>query len=164
MLLEFAAVAVLMSVPEPSTTTFVPRVRALSSVARFVIDEATKKSPTIVSLIAQLQRHEIIVYVDLEPLTSARGATSILSVNPGGRMLRVLVDVGLDPRQQIEVLGHELHHALEIARAETVVDQSSFVAHFKRIGYPTGRASYETDEAKRIEAAVRRDLSGGDLA
>ncbi len=164
MLLEFAALAVLVSVPEPSIVPFVPRVRALSNVARFVIDEATKKSPTIVKLIAQLQRHEIIVYVDLEPLATARGATSILSVNPGGRMLRVVVDVGLDPRQQIEVLGHELQHAVEIALADSVVDHSSFVAHYKRIGYPTGRASFETDEAKRTEAAVRRDLSGGELA
>lgn len=163
MLLELAAV-VFLSIPEPVAASAVPRVRALSNTARFVIDEATKKSVTIQKLIAQLQRHAIIVYVDLEPLTGARGVTSILSVNPGGRMLRVSVDINLDPRQQIEVLGHELHHALEIARAKDVVDQASFVAHYKRIGYQSGRSSFETDEAKRIEADVRRDLSGGDLS
>jgi hypothetical protein len=143
----------------PAPVPVVTRVRPLSGPARAVLDDAIARSPTIVRLIAELQRHDVIVYVDVEAMTGARGATSLVSANDFARYVRVLVDIRLDPRQQIEVLGHELQHAMEIARDAGVVDIRSFQALFGRIGYPTGRASYETDAARKIEYDVRAEIS-----
>jgi hypothetical protein len=136
----------------------VTRVRPLSGPARFVLNEALLRSPTIARLVQELHQHDVFVYVELDEPSDARGSTGIMSVAPGARFLRIRIHRRLDPRQQIEVLGHELHHALEIARAADVVDDRTFRALYARIGYQTG-LGYETDDARRVEEEIRRDLS-----
>lgn len=157
-LVEIAALLMLTAEPKAPPAPVVTRVRPLSGPARFVLDEGLLRSPTIVRLVEELHRHDVFVYVELDEPSDARGSTGIMSVAPGARFLRIRIHRRLDPRQQIEVLGHELHHALEIARAAEVVDDKSFRAFYDRIGYQNGRG-FETDGAKRIEEEIRRDLS-----
>ena len=158
MLVELATLLVLAAEPKRPPAPVVTRVRPLSGPARFVVDEGLLRSPTIARLIAELHQHDVIVYVELDEPAGARGSTSIMGVSPGARFLRVRILRNLDPRQQIEVLGHELHHALEIARAAHVIDDKSFRAYFDRIGFQSGKG-FETDEARKVEEDIRRELS-----
>jgi hypothetical protein len=157
-LVELATLLVLAAEPKRPPAPAVTRVRPLSGPARFVVDEGLLRSPTIARLVAELHQYDVFVYIEMDEPAGARGSTSIMSVAPGARFLRVRIFRNLDPRQQIEVLGHELHHALEIARAANVVDDKSFRAYFDRIGYQTG-TGFETDAARRVEEDIRRELS-----
>jgi hypothetical protein len=157
-LVELATLLVLAAEPKTPPPPTVTRVRPLSGPARFVLDEALHRSPTIARLVQELHQYDVFVYVELDLPPDARGATGLMSVARGARFLRIRIHPRLDPRQLIEVLGHELHHALEIARAAEVVDDKSFRAFYDRVGYQTG-TGFETDEARRVEEEIRRDLS-----
>jgi len=153
--------ATLLLVPEPILTPApVARVRPLSSIMRTVLNDAVERSATIVRLIDELQAYDVIVFVDMamEPL-SRLGATSIMNAGPSGRMLRIIVNARMSPARRIEILGHELQHALEIARAAEVTDSLSFRNYYLRTGYQVGDSSFETDEARAVELQVRADLT-----
>jgi len=156
--LLLASVLALAETPAPVVA--VTRMRPLSNIAQSIVDEAARRSPTIASLIQQLSQFNVIVYVELRftPM-SERGATSILSAPGEWRMLRVALSDRLDPPGRILTLGHELHHALEIAREFHVRDEASFRALFKRIGFSRGEGAYETDAALDIERQIRLDLT-----
>src|SRR4029453_14796893 len=111
-----------------------------SDEARYVLGEGVRRSATVAELVAELQRHDVIVYVELDLLKDrARGATTLFTAPPLSRMLRVVISWRLGPRERIEVLGHELHHALEIARAAEIVDGPTFRRFYRRAGYETGQ-------------------------
>jgi hypothetical protein len=67
--------------------------------------------------------------------------------------------------EQLVTLGHELQHAVEIARAPAVVDPHTLSAHFGRIGMRTSGAvaawqTFETQAAIDVSMDVRRELIG----
>ena len=156
--LLLASVLALAETPAPVVA--VTRMRPLSNVAQSIVDEAARRSPTVASLIQQLAQYKVIVYVELRFTTMGeRGATSILSAPGDWRMLRVALSDRLDPSDRILTLGHELHHALEIAREHQVRDEASFRELFSRIGFTRGQSSYETDAALDVERRIRRDLT-----
>lgn len=160
MLLELATAIALLADPSVPRVDPNAHVRPMSDEARYVLDEAMRRSATVAQLVAELQRHDVIVYFELSLLKeSARGSTTLFAATPISRMLRVIISWKLGPRERIEVLGHELHHALEIAKAAEVVDTKTFRTFFRRVGYELGQGGYETAAARQIEEEVRRDLS-----
>jgi hypothetical protein len=152
--------ASLLVVPPTTTVMSVTRVRPITDTSRSILNGALKRSPTIVRLVSELQQLDVIVYIELgmEPMVTV-GTTSMLTMAGTTRMLRIVVSARLDPRRRMEVLGHELQHALEIARAEGVTSEATLHALYRRIGYQITTTSYETDEARAVESQVRRELS-----
>ena len=156
--LLLASVLALAETPAPVVA--VTRMRPLSNVAQSIVEEAVRRSPTVASLIQELAHYNVIVYVELRLKDmSERGATSILAAPGDWRMLRIVLSERLDPQGRILTLGHELHHALEIAREAGVRDEDSFRELFGRIGFTMGQRSYETDGALDVERQIRADLS-----
>jgi hypothetical protein len=155
-------VAALLLAPDPAVTASVPNmhVRPTSDIVRSILDEARRRSPTIQQLMVDLQELDTIVFVDLglNPLAD-HGTTSIMTVAGSWRMLRVVINARLDSGRRIEILGHELFHALEIARAPSVRDGASFKAFYERIGYAISPTSFETDGAREVELRVRADMA-----
>ena len=76
----------------------------------------------------------------------------------GRRFLRITINQRLADDQRAAALAHELQHALEVARAESVIDKASFADLYKRIGIESGAdhhaPCYETDNAKLVGAIV----------
>jgi hypothetical protein len=145
----------------------VPRVRAMSASARALLVEALTRSGTIARLVQTLQSQRVYVFVDtrLDPDVPT-GETSLLTENAAGRYVRVILNPALTRDRRIELLGHELQHALEIARADDVHDGPSLRRHYSAMGRalePSNRRhqSFETDAAQDVELQVRRDLRGG---
>lgn len=150
---------------EPAPVVSVARVRAMSGAARAILSEAVTRSPTIAHLIAVLQDERAFVFVDTR-LDAAvpTGQTSLLTATSAGRYIHVVINPALSIDRRIELLGHELQHALEIAGADDVRDAQSFRHHFTEIGRAVGastvrEAAYETDAAQDVERQVRRDLT-----
>ena len=60
----------------------------------------------------------------------------------------------------IATVAHELQHAVEVIEDESVKDERSLVALYKRIGQPSRAANsgWETTNAQQTGYQVRREL------
>jgi hypothetical protein len=141
----------------------VPRLRPTSDVARDLVVEAMSRSPTIKRLVRDLEASDLFVYVELKyDIGDAPAETAFLVANNAGRFLRVTVDARFEPRRRIELLGHELRHALEIAQAPGVRDVVGMRQLFNDIGWTLRRSlAFETGAAVDAERQVSRELAGG---
>jgi hypothetical protein len=142
------------------------RLRPLSSVLAQTLANGYRQSPTIRRLVAELETSDVIVHLVARPTAGGPSGSLRLATCAGGtRFLRVSIDLSLAPIIRTAILGHELQHAVEVARARAVVDQASFEELFRDIGYSSGwlskRMSFETDEARRVEARILSELRRG---
>lgn len=137
-----------------------PRLRAL-------IDHGRVRSATFRALVERVDALPGIVYVEPTPGLSSRGLGGALVYMVGGasteRYLRVLIDLNTSDNRVIEVVAHELQHALEVFGDPCVVDAATMEALFGRIGIrgPQGRrvtAHMETTAAQVIQAAVAKEF------
>lgn len=56
--------------------------------------------------------------------------------------------------------GHELQHAVEIARAPEVISEGALVAFYERIGQAQDKPGhYETKAAPEVAGRIRAELS-----
>jgi hypothetical protein len=134
-------------------------VRAQDSRIRAAIADGVERSPLFRDLVAQLDASNVIVYVQSDRAMPARlqGRLALLSVAGGRRYVLVRIACFLTSTQQISILGHELRHAVEIADAESVVDETSLAAEYRRIGFGSGslRQGEGFDSRAAIEAGQR---------
>jgi len=112
-------------------------VRTMDQRLRSVIDEGLARSASFRSLVARLDGSDVIVYVEPECPMSSRLFGRLMLLGAGGnrRYVNVRISCMLTVAQQITALGHELRHAIEIADARSVVDDTSLAAEYRRIGF-----------------------------
>jgi hypothetical protein len=152
-------IAALVATDPPAPASRPTHTRPLSNIAQAVVDAATRSSPTIVSMLSEIEQTDVIVYINAEvDAASVRGWTQFVGVSTSARFLEVTVNVSLDPDRRTEVLAHELQHVLEIARATDVHDDNGMKRLFERIGWREGRLRYETAAAIDVEAIVHEEL------
>jgi hypothetical protein len=122
------------------------------------VDDATRSSPTVGAMIAAIEQTDIIVYVDVQtsPL-SWRGGTQFIGASLSSRFVQVTINLSLPPADRAEVLGHELQHVLEIARAPAVRDAAGMKRLFGNIGWGHGD-EFETAAARDVEETVHREI------
>jgi hypothetical protein len=141
-----------------------PHIRPLSADARDLVDSGLTRSELIRQLIEHLEASDLAVYVDFGWLMAGRGGQLSFITSVGGiRYVTIQIARGLIEPDRLATLGHELRHAVEIADTTAVVDRASFVHHYARIGFDTGRGvsrMYETDAAVEAGRYVRRELAG----
>ena len=79
------------------------------------------------------------------------------------RYLRIVLTQPLNlgnRNRLIALIGHELQHALEVAARPDVVDVTSMIELYRRIGFPLkGRPGYETSAARAAGDAVLDELT-----
>jgi len=80
----------------------------------------------------------------------------------GYRFLRITLDPNLQGTTVVEMIAHELQHALEIVRAPEVTDVDTLRALYQRIGYQRERNGqrdeWETTDAQRVAERVATEL------
>ena len=157
-MLTWLLITFLVTADRPaSNVSHARHIRPLSDIARATIAEAARRSQTVSCMLDELERLNVIVYVNVDFLLSRiRGSTMLRTAN-GFRFITVSLDVTLDPLRRMEMLGHELQHALEIARTD-VGDQAGLRRLYQTIGWDLGAGSFETSEAITVERTVRREL------
>ena len=142
----------------PSPTA---RVRGVTPGVAKLLADAARRSPTIATLIAAIEKSDVIVHVEevmhLPPRTEGR---LMFTVATGGvRYLRAQVLGGMSPAQAIAVIGHELQHAVEIAQHAEVKDTAGVIALYERIGERGHRGQYDTAAARNAGQRVRNELN-----
>ena len=136
-----------------------PRVRPMSQTAREIVDDAAKRSPTITRLLEIIERSDTIVYIDLDFNLRSEGATTLIASNDAVPLhsRRDRSDAHGSYRR-IEMLGHELQHAVEIIQAPQVRDASGMRQLFSKIGWLLTDLNFESPAAIGTERQVRREL------
>ena len=137
------------------------RVRALTPRLAEALESGARRSSTFQQLLSTLQQRDVIVQFleepDLRPPTAAQ--LMIVPVPGEVRFVRVQVANRRDGDDLVALLGHELVHAIEIAREPQVRDAKTLKALYTRIGFGLERLlQYDTTEANVVERRIRREL------
>lgn len=137
-------------------------VRAVDGASATVLGEAIGLSPTVRRQVAELDRLSVIVYLRVRRLPRCRtGQLRLIGTGDAIRYLLIEVSPSAARDDEIAWLGHELQHALEIARSH-VSDEASLDAFYRRIGHlSSSRAfAFETDAAIDAGRAVHGEVRG----
>jgi hypothetical protein len=140
-------------------------VRVLHRQLSQTLDETLATSPTLRAIVDELERSDLLIHVTGMGLDARRhlsGTMTFVRAAGGRRFLRITINERLLGDQRAAAIGHELQHALEVARASSVTDQLSLAALYRRIGHETDAdpegSCYETDEAKRVGALILAEI------
>lgn len=161
----YLVIALFLIVPDAPAQSDQRVIRALDAALAATLDDAYRSSPVMRSLADELERSDLIVHiVALPPPLRPHflGMMHFVQVAGGRRFLRLSVNERLGSDQRAAALGHELYHAVEVARARAVVGQASLGVLYRTIGEarPTGRPleCYETEQAIRAGEAVLAEV------
>jgi hypothetical protein len=144
-----------------------PHVRPLDASTRAAFSSGMKGSPLFRELVAQLEGSDLIVHVESDCTMRDRVQGKLLFVTAAGgvRYLRVRIGCAVSGVRQVAILGHELRHAVEVADAPWVVDESTMAEEYRRIGFPSrgdsDGSSFESSAAIDAGERILRDLTGG---
>lgn len=149
-------------VPEAELPTSPYRqVRAVDSRTSAALADGLRRSPTFASLIATINRSDVIVYVESVHTLPATisGRMILTNMATGFRYIRIQVSKRLVPEELISAIGHELQHAVEVAEHPHVRSDATLVELYRRLGAGSSTTfRYDTDAAVRIGAQVRKEL------
>lgn len=131
------------------------RIRPLDVSARAALDDGAERSAFFRSLVGIIESSDVIVYIRTSgPLvTAVHGQLQFAAAVDGARYLRITLRCDLSSDRLVALLGHELMHAVEVAREPRVRDGAAFRALYMRIGHSADGRTFDTREA--VAAAVR---------
>ena len=140
-----------------------PRLRPQDPRISQVLKEGAARSATFKSLVDRVEASNVIVYVAINPIlkSSLSGALTWMTRAGEYRYVRASISAESTFDQMIASVAHELQHAIEVIEDESVVDEKTLVALYKRIGEPSraaGPSGWETIAAQRTGTQVRREL------
>ena len=157
-----AAFVTLTGASASASTPRVPHVRMRDAGVERLLLEGLDRSPTLRRLVRTLESSNVIVYVELkmDMPDSLPAGLAFGGVGGGVRYLRVWLNPSNTRTQMIAMLGHELHHAVEVAAAPSVRCADTLAAHFATIGRRAANG-WETDAARNAGRAVQREFIAG---
>ena len=169
--IALSTLLIAMAVASPAHAERSPHVRTTDARLRALIREGIGASPSFRVLVAQLERSDVVVYVQCSAFgqPSAVVGGRLTFVSSAGGFRYVVVQMGWLPSraQQIAMLGHELQHAVEIADRPEIVDAASLAREYQRMFDATetqrpGRTSFDTYAAVFAGEQVLTELSRSD--
>ena len=158
--LTLACSAAAIAAEPPSAT---PHLRPLNAAGAALMADAQQKSATIRDLAAQLEGSNVVAYIYPTARQVGETESDFRYVGTSKSQRFVLIKIGADRSadRQIELLGHELEHAVEVARATWVNDSSDLDRFLSLVGSRTfepGGHPFETPAAMKAERTVRKEL------
>lgn len=151
--------AVLVATPVVGMDIPGPRVRGDDPRARWVIRTALKHSSTTAELVRRLEGTDVLVYVSVGPKAGPfLAATRLMNGSGDVRFIWIRLSGEQRPQTQIELLGHELQHVMEIAMHPEVRDAEGMRALFSRIGRQHAADHFETRNAIEVGRMVRAEI------
>jgi hypothetical protein len=140
-----------------------PHVRPETAATQELVAVAITRSPTIRAMLERIERSDVVVYIRHRQFADSTldGHIGVLSSVAGRRYLVIEIACGRNWIEQIATLGHELHHALEIADHQSIVDSRTLAAFYEQFGVRTGGfgpgGTFETAGARQTGQLVRRE-------
>jgi len=129
-----------------------------------LISDGLSRSQTFRDLMTMLDSSDVVAYVELASKmpTGLEGYVPHWLLTSGGlRYARIFVDYELAHDRLIQVIAHELQHAVELAKAPDVRSNDDMRKLFQRLDSGACRTGCtETDAALDVQQAVGRELRG----
>lgn len=140
-----------------------PRLRPQDPRTVQVLKEGGGRSATFRALVNRIEASNLIVYIAVNPVLKSSLSGKLTWMTRAGdfRYVRASISTELGFDQMIASVAHELQHAVEVIEDESVTDERSLIALYKRIGQPSraaGPSGWETLAAQRTGTQVRREL------
>lgn len=145
----------LRPLPAAAATT-----RPVDQWADAVLALALHRSAVVRSMVNDLDDSKVIVHIESSRLLpiGVGGITRFVTSQGGYRYVRITLSVWLPPSDRIAILGHELQHAVELARSG-VTDREGVRRLLQAEGYTVrGEDFYETRAALLVEREIRGEL------
>jgi hypothetical protein len=137
-------------------------VRPLDEQAAVLVAEAQQNSATVRNLVEQLGDGDVVAYVQVVSATPNGPLSGLQFVGASHTVRFVLIQIAncQAPCRRIELLGHELQHATEVAATAWVTDNPQLQRLMAFTGWPDASTArrFETAAAGQAERLVRRDL------
>ena len=141
-----------------------PRVRTADQRSAHLLVQGLQRSATIRGLVTQLEKRDVIVYIELQPTLKRRlaGTLTWIAATKEHRYVRVSLNPELSTDLAISTLGHELQHALEVANATSIVSDATMERFYREHGESnnTRANGWDTEAARVAGDDVRRELAG----
>ena len=141
-----------------------PRVRTSDRRVTAAIAEGAARSSSFLDVINDVEQHDVIVYVEMQPQLRGRlsGALTWVTRTKAFRYVRVALNPDLTGSLLVAALAHELQHVAEVGRAASVVDTASLSRFYRTIGVNTRLNSDEWDtEAAQAHGRGRAPRARG---
>jgi hypothetical protein len=137
-------------------------IRPLQHRGNVLLHNGMARSTTFRHLVAEIQDSDVVVYVDLDPFDRRpfEGVLEFVGSAPGTRFVRVWLRPTRNDTDLIVMFGHELQHAIEVARAADVVSRGSLTTLYRSIGRSDNPNQFETEAALETSRRVRTELNG----
>ncbi len=139
-----------------------PHVRALDACAASAVSNGLARSMTVRQLGDRLARTDVVAYVRCVWPDPGVTDGALVWVSGASSLRYVLLSLShaLTPLRRVEILAHELQHAIEVSDAPWVRDEATLQRLFEGIGRRTSpRPTYETMAAQAVERVVREDMA-----
>ena len=161
-----AAAAPPEPVPAASPWAAWSRTRPISPGAITLLKDAVDHSAIVEDLLEQIERTDLVVYLtDSMPgvFVGPKSTMVFLSGDTANRYLLIRLDAKRLPQpERIAALGHELHHALEVASAPEVKGASDLAGLYRRIGWETSKGRFESRGAQATGLRISKHLGKRD--
>jgi hypothetical protein len=138
-----------------------PNIRSDSRFLRDALQIGLRRSPTFATLVGELAQSNLIIHVEtsLELPRGMGGMLRFVTAVGSVRYVRVSIAPHLTSHALVAMIGHELQHAVEIARAPEVTDQAGIARLYGRIGFPCAKPlRFDTLAAIRVLTQVLGEL------
>jgi len=137
-----------------------PRLRTLDKPLARLIQQGLHESPTFQRLVEDVQRSDLIVYVERHNRfrDGKSGSIQLVGTRGGQRYVRVALSSLLNPREIVVLLAHELQHATELASAPHVFDEKGVRQFYCSIG-ETRQFGFDTTRAQQVTRQVTTELA-----
>lgn len=139
------------------------RVRSSDARTAALLVQGLQRSATIRRLVEQLEHADVIVYLEMKPALQRRlaGTLTWMTKTKDHRYVRISLNPDMTTDALIATLGHELQHALEVARAPQIVNDDT-LARFYELhvdSIRTKATGWDTEAARQAGELVRRELA-----
>lgn len=133
-------------------------VRGYDKTSAYLLARARLLSPTVERLVATLQTSDVIVAVKTGCLR-VPGQLQLVGAASTVRYLCITLNGPGPEAELIAALAHELQHAVEVAAAREVTDDTWMARYYETHGQRSRRGAYCTHEATKITDVVRYELA-----
>jgi hypothetical protein len=143
---------------------YVPHVRVRHAALEPLLREAIEMSATTREMVAVLDASDVLVYLELVPGMPATLPAGLTFAGTGGRFryLRIALNPTNTRWQMITMIGHELQHAVEIAREPKVRSRREMEKFYNRVGLASRNGeTWDTVAARDAGRQVAREVKSG---
>ena len=141
-----------------------PRVRANDGRTAAILLDGLSRSETLRALVDEIEQSDVIVYLEIQwnLRRGLAGSLNWVAATGSFRYVRISLSPDVIGDVMVATLGHELQHAVEIARERSIISSATLASYYAKNGLSVTAHwnGWDTLAARQTGDEVRRELAG----